>query len=394
MKAWRIALIIFGIVFLVGISFLIYSKFFRSEQEENGAETSEEVAIPDKVLSNKFGFLSGGEPENPFVGEVGGAWIRPHPGSFLWDSMQKSEGSEIDFTSTDEEITVQQKQNYGTLVTLWPFAEWDQLNHEAPEACEVSENDEFLYKPSGKRGEEYIPLHRCNPQDWTEYSEWVKAVVERYDGDGINDMPGLEIPVKYWEVMNEPDLSQPEPFEPEEDSSTLDFYMEDSGAYALLLINTNESIKEADPEAKVLIAGAAGGNEEFIGFYEKVLENTETHDAFDIGNIHCISNDQTTHDFNVGVYKELLESFGLDKPIWVTEAESMVSDDVDLNASSTFLSTENAIALGAEKIFYTRYDFEIRGDLNDRPFQTSDITKTIDGDDPTKAYQEIIESVE
>ena len=29
-------------------------------------------------------------------------------------------------------------------------------------------------------------------------------MVERYDGDGVDDMPGLEIPVKHWEIDNEP----------------------------------------------------------------------------------------------------------------------------------------------------------------------------------------------
>ena len=38
------------------------------------------------------------------------------------------------------------------------------------------------------------------------YTAWVSSVVERYDGDGVDDMPGLEQPVKYWEIDNEPDL--------------------------------------------------------------------------------------------------------------------------------------------------------------------------------------------
>jgi len=269
------------------------------------------------------------------------------------------------------------------------------LSKDDPEECEVGENDEFLLDLFGKRGEEYIPLHRCNPEDWEKYKEWVIAVVERYDGDGINDMPGLEIPVRYWEVMNEPDLNGSEFPEPEdEDMETLDFYSEDENAYATLLINTSKAIKEADPEAKVLIAGAAGGDEEFINFFEKVLENTQTHDAFDIGNVHCISNDRETHNFNVEAYKDLLESFGLEKPIWVTEAESIVSDDEDINASATLLSTQNAINLGAERIFYTRYDFGAKGGKNDREYGPSDITKTIEGDDPKEAYREIIESMQ
>ncbi len=36
------------------------------------------------------------------------------------------------------------------------------------------------------------------------YIEFVKKAVERYNGDGKNDMPGLKNPVKYWQVENEP----------------------------------------------------------------------------------------------------------------------------------------------------------------------------------------------
>ncbi|MCI4626498.1 MAG: hypothetical protein L3V56_11125 [Candidatus Magnetoovum sp. WYHC-5] len=36
------------------------------------------------------------------------------------------------------------------------------------------------------------------------YVKFVQKTVERYDGDGVDDMPGLKNPVKYWQVENEP----------------------------------------------------------------------------------------------------------------------------------------------------------------------------------------------
>ncbi len=42
------------------------------------------------------------------------------------------------------------------------------------------------------------------PERLGEWSDFVKTVVERYDGDGVEDMPGLEVPVYAWEVGNEP----------------------------------------------------------------------------------------------------------------------------------------------------------------------------------------------
>lgn len=41
------------------------------------------------------------------------------------------------------------------------------------------------------------------PKDMSAWIDFVNKVVERYDGDGINDMPGLTIPVKYWQIEAE-----------------------------------------------------------------------------------------------------------------------------------------------------------------------------------------------
>src|SRR3989339_623646 len=321
-------------------------------QNNESQTVSNIVAIPEKVLNNKFGFLSGGEEENPFVSNTGGAWVRPHPGPFLWDDMQTGKNEEISFVKTDKIVKAQQNQAYGTLVTIWPFAEWDQLNNLDADRCQVNSEDEFLPQNDQKGHSDYLPLHRCNPHNWESYETWIAAVVERYDGDGNDDMPGLTIPIKYWEIMNEPDLSyqNADPF--------LVFYKEGPEEYATLLINTARVIRETDSEAQILIAGAAGGDERFLNFYRLVFTNTAALQSFDIGNVHCISNDRETHDFNVGEYKKMLLSFSLDNPIWVTEAEAFYGQNAEENYEFTKRSTEGAIAAQAEKIFYTRYDFD------------------------------------
>jgi hypothetical protein len=40
---------------------------------------------------------------------------------------------------------------------------------------------------------------------YDQYYDYVYHIVERYDGDGLQDMPGLVRPVKYFEIGNEPD---------------------------------------------------------------------------------------------------------------------------------------------------------------------------------------------
>ena len=74
------------------------------------------------------------------------------------------------------------------------------------------------------------------PNDVKAYSLWVQAVVERYDGDGENDMPGLKTPAKYWQIDNEP-------------------YSHGRTGYAELIRITSQAIKKADITAKVLIGG-------------------------------------------------------------------------------------------------------------------------------------------
>ncbi|MFG0330996.1 MAG: hypothetical protein ACF8PN_13990 [Phycisphaerales bacterium] len=41
------------------------------------------------------------------------------------------------------------------------------------------------------------------PTDMDQWLAYLEAVIERYDGDGYNDMPGLTRPVKYWQIENE-----------------------------------------------------------------------------------------------------------------------------------------------------------------------------------------------
>jgi Beta-galactosidase len=48
----------------------------------------------------------------------------------------------------------------------------------------------------------------ADPMQNTAWYQYFQHVVERYDGDGVNDMPGLTRPIKFWELWNEPDLRE------------------------------------------------------------------------------------------------------------------------------------------------------------------------------------------
>ncbi|MCA9375513.1 MAG: hypothetical protein KC925_00425 [Candidatus Doudnabacteria bacterium] len=295
--------------------------------------------------------------------------------------MQKSAGSEIDFSDTDRLVKAAGQEGVSLLITLWPYVEWDATASE--DRCTVEDGDPFSRD---------IGVYRCNPTDWDAYRAWVIAVVERYDGDGIDDMEGLRVPVKHWEVMNEPDLADPVapdspiragtpgpgegsedvrhppvPTPPTPEGGSLRFYLGNASDYAELLIRTNSAIKAADSDARTVIAGAAGGSDTFLDFYREVFENEEARAAFDIGNVHCISNDYVS-SFNAVPYREMLGEFGLeDRPFWVTEAEAFVSSDAAVTATAIRRATQNALDAGAERIFYTTPNFEQPAGGNEIP---------------------------
>ena len=375
-KSTKVLIVILAVVVFAASGYAIYKKYFQPQT----TKPSEPVEIPFSILNNKFGFLSGGPESNDFITSVGASWLRPHPGPFLWEAMQEKNTAQINFNKTDKLVKETGKAELAVLATLWPFANWDQKMSTASRKCAVSENDEFLAKNDKKGRGDYLSEYRCAPANWGAYENWVRQVVERYDGDGQGDMAGLTMPIKYWEVMNEPDL-------PVSEDGRLVFWLDTPENYAKLLTNTYTVIKEADSTANVVIAGAAGGDDQFLNFYRKVLNDPQALGSFDIANIHCISND-SYDSFNVEPYKKMLAEFGIEKPIWVTEAEAIVTSDASQNATQTWKSTQKALELGAEKIFFTRYEFKDK--MGGPKPEGVEIRAELDGTDPLDAYKRII----
>lgn len=319
----------------------------------------------------KFGFLrNASDIRLEKIKDTGATWLRPNFGYFVWGVMQKDGNAQIDFSKTDEVVSNSQKEGLRLIVTLFPYADWDQK--EKGEKCRVSNNDSSL--PVSKGGFETpgLTYYRCNPRDWTAYQEWLTALVERYDGDGKDDMPGLEYPINYYEIINEPDLT----LGPGGDDGTV-YYLDTPENYAVLLQKSYSIIKTANNETQVVIAALAGVQPENIKYWERIYAIPKISDYFDIANIHCISppdqdkNEPTAlsaNDLNVTTYKNLLAKYKITKPIWVTEAENIQGNNVAENVERLTSSVKNALKNGAEKIFFTGASF-----ANDPMHYTSEI---------------------
>lgn len=280
-----------------------------------------------------MGFLIGGPEETKVIESTPGAWTRPHAGPFAWEWIEAEKG-EFNFDVTDWWLENTQIRGISILGTIWPYAGWDQESCHRTE-CEVSERDQFYPEIKLKQAKG-IPKSRCAPCNMDDYKNFITMLVERYDGDGIGDMPNLQIPIKYWEILNEPSMQ-------EED---LTFYKGTKEEYVQILKASHEAIKATCPDCEVVQAGAAGIDAKVLGYWSGIFSMGGA-DYFDIANIHFI-NFGDVGTLNVKKFKELLDRHGIDKPIWVTEAE--------YNSEGEILpSVKGAITAGASKIFFTRF---------------------------------------
>ena len=83
---------------------------------------------------------------------------------------------------------------------------------------------------------------------------------------------------------------------------------------------SSKVIKEKQPDAVIVMAGAAGMFPENKKYWKSALPKIKDH--FDIANIHHISgpDGQCDKELWVDEFAALLKSVDVDKPIWLTEA--------------------------------------------------------------------------
>jgi hypothetical protein len=289
--------------------------------------------IGASIESNCVGFVVGGPGETALVSQIGGAWARPHPGPFAWGFIEKSRGN-FDFSATDNWVREAGSNGVALVATIWPYADWDQVACRSS-ACEVSAADTFY--PQSKGGfMDGIPKSRCAPCDMAAYDSFLSRLVERYDGDGVDDMPGLQVPVKYWEVLNEPEMQ----------SDGLTFFKGTKQEYVSILKASYETVKAACADCSVVQAGAAGTEAWMLAYWNGVLDLGAAQ-YFDVANIHYIRHGDLS-TLNVRAFKELLAGKGINKPLWATEAE--YDSESQIEGSVT-----GALAAGAEKVFFTQF---------------------------------------
>lgn len=301
-----------------------------TEQETKSNGGGVLIEYDSNTLNSRFGFMHPDDFQD--MTDLGIFWQRPHPGPFIWGEIETSSGV-FDWDGCDEEVKNSQKYGVNIIPTIWPFADWDQSSCHS----EISSTGSWIFPELGK--------YRQKPCDMNSYQNFVTRLVERYDGDGVDDMPGLVVPIKYWEVSNEPSMQDDD----------LVFFIGPAVDYFDILNITYQGIKNADSDAKVLHGGMAGVIDEHTEFWEEIF-GLGGSSYFDIGNIHSINSDSEA--INGPEYKQFLDQQGVDKPFWITEVElgSMNQEKdnyLEMDMSDSLITNfVQAFAGGAEKIFH------------------------------------------
>ncbi len=161
------------------------------------------------------------------------------------------------------------------------------------------------------------------PSDEQQYRTFVMATVERYDGDGLEDMPGLSNPIKHWQVGNEPNVQRWSDF-------------------AALQRMTYLAIKAACQDCTVLIGGATGFPAGYVaGFdaqYAPILAELAGQ-YVDVFDFHWYGSAQGEYRLVDGLtgadvldhIRSTLTAYGFpaDMPIWITEMGAYSGDPAD-----------------------------------------------------------------
>ncbi|MEM3030106.1 MAG: hypothetical protein QXH27_00060 [Candidatus Micrarchaeia archaeon] len=295
------------------------------------------VSPPPPSSSSYFGVV-GADNDYSAAAELGVGWNRPVTGPFDWNIVEANNGS-YDFNLTDAYVARSQANNLSIQAIIWPFNNWDQLS------CH---GNECRFQGIGS-----LSLFRCAPCNIQRYEKFARALVERYDGDGVEDMPGLRQPIKHWEVMDRPSLG----------SGNTPYFKGTSFEYASLLRATYSAVKAACPDCEVLYGGLPDLDVPTINFFEYTLQYGAK-DFFYIASLHA---NNAGEGVNLLAFKNVLARNNLDKTVWLTEVayptgnfthdrygagvESLSEEE---QAAVLVRSYVFALANGAQKIFYAR----------------------------------------
>jgi hypothetical protein len=295
-----------------------------------------------------FGLAIINKDDTDIVKDLDISWISLQP-HVLWLAIEKTQG-EYDWRSVDSEVEWLQKLGLDVTMVISPVVnvfgdDKKQVMLDLERVIKTGKYKDsisaFLYLMRDERiSEKYNMLPTKDDETLDRFTKFVAAAVDRYDGDGENDMPGLKFKIRNWHLVEEwpSELSADE--------------------YIKLLKATYPVIKAEDPDAKVILPGLAGNFSQYFAFidgyitdpdagvmrkkgtekgvrvsreliaksfwgkdlkpeYEKILREGKGY--FDVVDLHAYEPKETFLEGKIDYLNAKMEENGYKKPIWIIE---------------------------------------------------------------------------
>ena len=127
----------------------------------------------------------------------------------------------------------------------------------SPWATAPKSDKEYVYltgllKQLTLKTADYIPA----PEHMQDFRDYIRNLVERYDGDGKDDMPGLLFPVLHFQVGNE--------------YYNEVFWAGTADEYGILLREAAAAARAACPDVKIILSGI--GFQDVYGYYDVTMD--------------------------------------------------------------------------------------------------------------------------
>lgn len=228
-----------------------------------------------------------------------GGYIMRSPESFSWGMIEPDSGKYF-FQLYDTIMKYADLNNIHVLGTIDVKNDFAMECNDSNTMCPLFTGSAMYWVNNGKTG----PI--CN-EDTVTYINFIRKTVERYDGDGISDMPGLINPIRVWEFANEP------------------WYQGCTNYTAIDYLRdiriTATAIKSACSECSILNGG--WDHETDSMYWDSVF--TYGQNYIDIANIHVNEPRTEPFDFDndMGIQTRMIDrkrdSLGINWNTWVTE---------------------------------------------------------------------------
>jgi hypothetical protein len=265
------------------------------------------------------------------VEELGVSWLSLQP-HVIWMDIEAEPGV-YDWSSLDREILRLQSLGLDITMVLSPIINAFGEQRDELRELAMSFPSVMHFLREGNLAELQLYPHGDTLPLWIDF---VRAAVDRYDGDGLNDMPGLIFQVRNWHFVEEwpiPDVDDPV-------------------VYVELLRETYNVIKSEDPQARVILAGLAGNFAQYFAFMDGFIKDEDAgvirgikvpqdvfarlpgwsalkndweyvleHGAgyFDIVDLHAYITKESFLEGEIEYLRHVMQSFGYTRPIWIIE---------------------------------------------------------------------------